>query len=181
MRRILFIIVFGVLAVSLVACGSENKGEDASIEITLPASFFEEGDIDTEQIKEQGVSEVNVNDDGSVTYTMSKEKHAEILNEMENNIKDQIEEIKNDETIASIKDIMYNQSFSELTVIADQEKFENSFDGFVVFALALSAIYYQIFNGEDPNNYKVSVVYKNADSGEIFNTVVYPDDLENNE
>ena len=91
---------------ALVACGggsetqsggnatSEKETENSAgvqvdegllnVDVTLAASFFEdqtEEEIKAEA-KENGYSDCKINDDGSVTYTMSKKKHAEMLDEM---------------------------------------------------------------------------------------------------
>src|SRR5690554_7493509 len=45
-----------------------------NVKVTLPASIFEGENMDdvVTQAKEDGVSEITVNDDGSITYKMSK-------------------------------------------------------------------------------------------------------------
>jgi len=151
-----------------------------SVEITLPASFFEGEDIDEVVAKEQedGISEVKVNDDGSITYKMSKSKHNELMREMRDGLIEYIEEIKNNEDYESIEDITYNKAFSEFTLLVDQEKFDNSFDGFVALGLGITSSYYQIFNGISPDKYKVTIFFKDANTGEILHSIVYPDAFE---
>ncbi len=151
-----------------------------SVEITLPASLFEGENIDEviAEAKENGISEVKVNDDGSLTYKMPKSKHNEIMREMRDDLLEYIEETKNSEDYKSIKDINHNKAFSEFTLVVDQEAFENSFDGFAALGLGISALYYQLFDGVAPDNYKVTIFIENANTGEVFNTIVYPDDLE---
>jgi hypothetical protein len=150
-----------------------------SVEITLPASFFEgkelndlENEVEGEDIK------IILNEDGSVTYKMSKSKHKELMEDIYKDQVEYIEEIKNSEDYESIKDIKYNKTFSEITLIVDQELFENSFDGFAAFGIAISSLYYQLFNGVNLDRYKVIIYYENAETGEIFGNVVYPDAFE---
>ena len=56
-----------------------------TVDITFPASFFEGTDMSTfdadAYAKEQGFISAKVNDDGSMVVTMSKKKHAELVNE----------------------------------------------------------------------------------------------------
>lgn len=150
-----------------------------NVEITLPASFFEGEDIDkiVDEVNGEGINIIK-NDDGSVTYKMSKLKHNEIMKEMNNSLIEYIDEIKNSEDYKSIKDITYNKTFSELTLVVEQEKFENSFDGVVALGLGIMSMYYQLFNGINPEDYRVLINYKNVETGEIFGNVVYPDAFE---
>lgn len=151
-----------------------------SVEITLPASLFEGEDIDEviAEAKEDGVSDVTVHDDGSLTYKMSKSKHNEMMREMKDDLIEYIEETKNSEDYRSIKDITYNKVFSEFTLVVDQEAFGNSFDGFAALGLGILGLYYQLFDGVAPDDYEVTVFIENANTGEVFDTIIYPDDLE---
>lgn len=153
-----------------------------NVEITIPASLLnldgeEDTDIEeiTEEAKGKGIKEVKLNDDGSVTYTMSKDAHKELLEGMRNNITDSIEELIDDEDMASIKDIVPNKTFSEFEIVVNKEKFENSFDGFGVLGLVFQSMFYQLFEGVEPDNYKVLINYKDEATKEVFNSVTYPD------
>jgi Adhesin P1 N-terminal domain len=165
---------------------SENIDVDKgllNVEITLPASFFED-EADLESTKADAEKEgikVTKNDDGSLTYKMSKAKHKEMVQEMETEMVASIDEMKNSEDFTSIQDITYNDSFSEYTMIVDKETYENSFDSFAVFGLGLSGMYYQLFNGVNPEDYKVKIMVQDADTKEVISEVIYPDDLEESE
>lgn len=150
-----------------------------SVEITIPPSMIEEDPEKLiEEAKAQGVSEAKVNDDGSITYKMSKSVHQKMMQEVEASLKESIEETKNSGDFKSIKDITHNNSFSEFTLIVDKAAFENSLDGFAALGLAISGMYYQLFDGVNPDDLKVTVHVQDEASGEIFNTIVYPDALE---
>ncbi|MBT2680725.1 hypothetical protein J7E38_17075 [Bacillus sp. ISL-35] len=151
-----------------------------NVEVTLPASMFEGEDIDStiEEAKAEGVKEVIKNDDGSVTYKMSKSKHKEMMKELETGIKESLEEMKTSGDFASIKDVTHNKSFSEFTLEVDKATYENSMDGFAVFGLGISGAYYQLFNGADQDDYKVTINVKDQATGEEFDQIVFPDDME---
>lgn len=138
-----------------------------------------EDEVDYDEIireaKEEGIKEVTKNEDGSVTYKMSKAKHKEIMKEMNDEILEYFDEIVNDEDIASIKDISSNKSFTKVEVIVDRDKFENSLDGFAVLGIAFQSMFYQVFDGVNPDEYKTTVNYKDAETQKIFDTIVYPD------
>lgn len=149
-----------------------------SVEITVPASMFEgeENEIINET-EEDGI-EITLNDDGSVTYRMSKLKYNALMGELDASMIESIEEIENDDNFESIKKISYNNKFSKFTVEVDREIFENSFDGFVALGIGIISMYYQVFSGVNPEDYKTTIIFKDIDTGEELNSVVFPDDFE---
>lgn len=155
-----------------------------NVEVTIPADFLELDDEDQDideiiaEAKENGIKEVTENDDGSLTYKMSKSTHKEMMEEMEEELQNSIDDIVNDEEFASIQEITTNASFTELTMIVDKEPFENSFDGLSVLGLVFGSMYYQLFDGVDANDYEVIVNYEDAETGELFDEVIYPDAFE---
>ena len=167
----------------------QNKDDDGkvavdkgllSVEITMPASMLESQDTEEAiaSAKEQGVKEVTKNEDGSLTFKMSKSVHKEMMNEIGTSIKETVEETKNSEDYSSIQDITHNDSFTKFTMVVDQETYENSMDGFAALTLGMSGMIYQIYDGADPDKYTVTISLKDQASGEIFDEIVYPDALE---
>ena len=203
MKKILILPLTLLFSILLVACGQDKESESGkksnnadtteetkdgsfkvdkgllNVEVTIPASLLEGQEIDSAitEAKKEGIKEVIKNDDGSVTYKMSKSVHKEMMKEMEKDILETIEEIKTSKDFASIKDVSYNKSFTEFTLTVNKEQFENSFDAMASMGLALSGMYYQLFSGVDSEKFKVTVIFKDESNGEIINTIVYPDDL----
>lgn len=164
---------------------NEEKGLEVdkgllNVQITIPASFMEGENTDTaiEEAKANGIKEVAKNDDGSITYKMSKSEHKKMLKELQTTMTESMDEIKNDKEIASIKDITHNKDFSEFTLVVDQEAYENSFDSIAIYGLGISGMYYQLFDGASPENYKVNIDVKDEASGKVFSEIIFPDDLE---
>ncbi|WP_238988205.1 hypothetical protein [Filibacter tadaridae] len=93
-----------------------------SVEVTIPSTFMEGEDIDTiiAEAKENSIKNVTKNEDGSVTYEMSKAKHKEMMKEMKTNVTTYVDELISDEELPSIKDVKSNGSFSEFTVVVDK-------------------------------------------------------------
>ncbi|WP_042346137.1 hypothetical protein [Bacillus massiliigorillae] len=186
-----------VLSISLVACSSNDdskkeKSEEKgavevdkgllNVEVTLPASFFEGEDIDKviAEAKKDGVKEVTKNEDGSLTYKMSKSQHTKMMKEMETTIKDSIKELETNKDLASVKGVEYNKKFTEFTIVVDQAAYENSMDGFAIFGLAMQSMFYQLFDGVKPDEYKATFHLKDEATSKVFDTVVYPDALQEN-
>ncbi|MDQ0483259.1 hypothetical protein [Guptibacillus hwajinpoensis] len=165
---------------------SKDDGEVAvdkgllSVEVTIPASMVESENTEETiaSAKEQGIKEVTENEDGSVTYKMSKSVHKKLMNEIGTSIEETVEETINNEDFVSIKDISHNDSFSKFTVIVDKESYENSMDGFATITLGMSGMIYQIYDGADPEKYSVTISMKDEASGEVFDEIVYPDALD---
>lgn len=151
-----------------------------NVEITLPAVFFEGEDIDSIlKNAEDEDMKVTKNDDGSITYKVSKEKHKELMKELEISIIESVDEMINSEDFASIKDITYSKKFSEFTLSVDKNAYENSFDGFAVLGLGMSGSMYQLFNGADIDDYNVKIIVKDESTQEVIGEANYPEDLEN--
>jgi hypothetical protein len=151
-----------------------------NVEITIPASMFEGEDIDTviANAKAEGVNEVTKNADGSLTYKMSKSKHKEFLAEMKDEVTKSVNEMKNSEDFVSIVDITSNGNFSEFTMIVDKAAYENSMDGFAALGLGLTGMMYQLYEGVDSEKIRVVIKLEDKATGEVFDEVVYPDDME---
>lgn len=187
----------GAIALLLAGCGSEKESEATkeeqssgesvdvekgllNVEVTLPASFFE-GETEEEIVagaKEEGISEATVNEDGSVTYKMSKSKHKEMMKEMEGGIVEMIKEVVESSDYPSIKEISYNKDFNEFDVKVDRELYENGLDGFAILGLVMGSAYYSAFNGDSPEDMKIVFNLMDVETNEVFATSVYPDDLE---
>ena len=187
-----WLIAFSATALLLTACGKENKIEGnyidflnvnkgmVNVDVTLPASFFiaaTEEEIIAEA-KENGVTETVVNEDGSVTYTMSKSKYKEMMKEMGDSVLSTIDEIVNSEDYTSIKDISYNKDFTEFDVKVNRQQYEEGFDGFAIVGLVIVSTYYSAFEGKSGEDSQTIFNMVDETTGEIYDTAIYPDDWE---
>ncbi|MED4229396.1 hypothetical protein, partial [Neobacillus cucumis] len=149
-----------------------------SVTLTLPASMFEGQNIDQviADAQKKGIKATK-NADGSVTYKMSKAQHKEMIQEMKKSVIETINDTKSGKDYSSIKDITYNDDFSEFTLIVNKSDYENSMDGFAVLGLGMSGMMYQLFTGVKPEDYKVTIDVKDEATQKVFDQVVYPDAL----
>ncbi|GAB2570807.1 hypothetical protein [Gracilibacillus alcaliphilus] len=152
-----------------------------NVEVTLPATMadtlVEDKEATFANAEAEGM-ELTENEDGSLTYKMSKSKHQEMMDELREQINQSVEEIANSEDFPSIQEVSGNDDFSEFTMIVDQEQYENSLDGFGAFGIGLAAMLYQLYDGAAPDEYNVTIHVENTD-GEEFDTIHYPEALEN--
>lgn len=54
-------------------------------------------------------------------------------------------------------------------------------DGFAIFGLAIQSMFYQLFEGVSEEDYKATFQLKDENTSKVFDTIVYPDDLETDE
>lgn len=151
-----------------------------SVEVTLPAMFFEGEDLETAaaDARAEGVGEVTVNEDGSLTYRMSKADHREIVAEMETGVLEAVEDITSSGDYPSISDVAHSRDYSEFTMTVNRDEFEGGFDGFAGLGLGLVASYYQLFAGTSADDLEVIVHVADEATGDIIQTTVYPEALE---
>ena len=190
-----WLIAFSAAALLLTTCGGEdteweketkkNSAYSLKVEkgmlivhITIPASFFI--GITEEEIiakaKENGVIETVVNKDGSVTYTMSKLKYEEMMKEMGDSVVSTIDEIVNSGDYTSIKEISYNEDFTEFDVKVNRQQYKAGFDGFDIFGLVIFSTYYSVFDGKSEEELQIVFNMIDETTGEIYYTAIYPDD-----
>lgn len=151
-----------------------------SVEVTLPAAFFEGEDVavTVANAEENGFGEATVNDDGSVTYKMSKSKHKEMMEEMAVSVEETKRSLVESGDFPSIKNVETNKDYSHFTLSVDREAYENSFDAFATMSVGMVGSMYQAFNGVKADAMEVLIEVKDVDTGEIINSVVYPEALE---
>ena len=145
-----------------------------SVDITLPASIFEGQDMtkfDADAYAdEQGFSSAKVNEDGSVTVTMTKAKHKELLDEMTTSLETSFSEYIENEDTPYVKEITHNDNFTAVTMKVDREAYENAFD-FTALAIGLSVSMYQAFTEIE---YHVDITVVDANNGDVIKTISYP-------
>lgn len=189
MKRILAILITMVMiTTSFVGCGGNNSKEESpensnsdklsaeenllSVEITIPSTFFEGQDVDkvVEGAKEKGVGEAKVNENGSVTYKMSKKVHKELLKSSKLNIDESIKKLLDDkETYPSFTEITYNDDVTEFNVYIDSAKY-NDMQAFAVFGFYIVGNFYQVINCVPAEKIDTVVNFIDKDTKEIINS-----------
>ena len=97
-----------------------------NVKVTLPASLFEyvDEEISQEDLDkaafENGFISATLNEDGSVTYVMSKDKYNAYVAELAMSIDKGLEELCNTEN-STIVDIKHNADFTDYTITLDAD------------------------------------------------------------
>lgn len=138
------------------------------VEITVPADFVGETtqeELDAEAA-ESGIRIV-LNDDGSATYTMTKQQHQNMMDEMRDSISQSLNEMIGSEDYPDFTGIEANDDFTSFTVTTSASELGFA-DGLSVLGFYMYGGLYNVFNGTPADNIHVDFV--NADSGEIISS-----------
>jgi hypothetical protein len=159
--------------------GIEVDENFLTVDIVLPASLFKDKDMSNfnseTYAQEQGFNKAVLNEDGSVTVTMTKAKHKELLKELSSQYDVTFSEMIESENSPYIKNVAHTDNFEIITVDVDKTGYEAIYFELTPFTLGLAGMMYQVFAGDELH---VEVIIKDADTGDILNTVTYPDVLQ---
>ena len=152
-----------------------------NVKVTLPASLFEyvDEEISQEDLDkaafENGFISATLNEDGSVTYVMSKDKYNAYVAELAMSIDKGLEELCNTEN-STIVDIKHNADFTDYTITLDADEVGFT-ESFVSLAIVLYSAFYYGFTGKDmKSGVHFTYVNKSGDVLEEYST----DEMETN-
>lgn len=201
-KQTFFIAVAAVLCIQLTACGAGTNGGGSAdtspqpsttgsgvavdeniltVDITLPGSFFTDVDMTTfdtdAYAKEQRFKKAVLNEDGSVTVTMTKARHREVLDEMAKSADDSYSKMVQSEDTPYITEIKHSDSFDTVDITVDSAGYDEAglSAAFVPLTVYMPAAFYQSFAGV---NIQCEINIVNAETGEIIDSVIYPDALQ---
>ena len=148
-----------------------------SVDITLPSTLIEDvSDFNEEEYiaENEGIKAAKINEDGSLTLTMTKKRHEENVSEMKEEVITSLSELTESEDTPYIKEVEYNKDFKQVMLSVDREAYEDAFDLTPLFVGILVGTY-QAYAGEE---FYTEVIIKDVDTGIEINSIVYPDALE---
>ncbi|MEZ0481171.1 hypothetical protein [Planococcus sp. SSTMD024] len=149
-----------------------------NVEVTIPSAFFEGQDPEQIAADVDTAEQATVHDDGSITYKISKDQHDDMMQEVAASVEEASTAITESGDYPSIQAIETSDNYDQFTVQVDREAYENSFDGIATMTLGVVGSLYQLFDGNAPDSYEVVIDMEDAKSGEVFNTITYPEALE---
>ena len=139
-----------------------------NVTLTIPAEFLDEGksqaDYDAEA-KENGFKSATLNDDGSVTYVMTRAQHEEMMSEVRTSIDESLADMCSNEDYPSFVSIDTNSSFTEFTVTTTSEEL-GLMEGISVLGFYMIGGMYNAFNGTPVDN--IHVVFVNDATGAVI-------------
>lgn len=152
--------------------GAKVEVDKGLIDVTLNIPPDLVGDTTQEELdatcKEKGFKSIVLNDDGSATYTMTKEQHKKLMEEYKIQIDNTINEMIGSEDYPNITSIEANDNYTEFTVATKNKELDMA-ESFSAMSFYMYGGIYNAFNGENVEN--ISVTFINADSGDVIETV----------
>lgn len=181
---LLALILALLMALFLGGCGARKTNEPTATEapdpaketvtIVIPAELLDDEDSGMTaglEEGEEGVISATKNEDGSITYVMTKAKQQEILKDLADAIEESVLSLSEDEEEApAVKKIEFAKDFSEFTLTIDQES-ASGFEAFYALALCMAGTNYQAFAGNGLVDVPAKLV--DAGTGEVFSTTSY--------
>ena len=137
------------------------------VTITFPADFVGE-DVTQESLDEKAGTNylsAKLNEDGSVTYKMTKKQHKEMMNEFVKNMDDGLQELV-DNAEYSIAEINHNKDFTSFDVTLDTKELGLT-ESFMTLGFYMYGGMYALFSGKKADN--VAVNFYNSE-GTLIHT-----------
>lgn len=139
------------------------------VTLTIPADFV--GEVTQEELDETaeqvGYQSATLNDDGSVTYVMTKAQHKEMLAELRKNIEQSLNEMVKSENYPNITAITANENFTVFTVTTQNDEPDFA-ESLAVIGFYLYGGTYAVFSGDEVDNIHVDFI--NESTGEIISS-----------
>lgn len=115
--------------------------------ITIPAELVsDQSEMIEEARKDPLYTSAVPNDDGSITYTMTKESHQKLLEQMKDEFDSQMTETISGMT--TITSVSHNDDMTSFTIhVTDYDSYKSSSDGLIGLSIAMYAAMYGLFSG----------------------------------
>lgn len=195
MKKLLTIGIVCAMLLTFSACSSESKdtaGDNTptasateptksdvvdenllTVDITVPASMFNEESPATDQLSQEqidkGFKSAKLNDDGSVTYTMSKKAFKEYKTDLKESSAATLNSLNSD--YPCIESVEFNDNFSEIKINVVKSEYENGMNFFCITQAGFVANIYQAYTNETVMS-NISVIDK--DTGDVIDSATYP-------
>lgn len=150
----------------------------SEIELTIPADLLG-GNISeelTEEDRADGYKSARINDDGSITYVISRNGYNQLVKNYKEETIESLSKLPDE--YESISEIKINDDLTEISLIVDRKGYENGYDDFAITVIFFSIAYYKAFLGIPDEDIDLVVNIQDVDTMEIFDTCIYPDDME---
>jgi len=142
------------------------------VTITIPETYA--GDTSQEDLdvfcKENGFKSVTRNEDGSITYVMSKAKHKEYMKEMSEEMKSTLKELVGSADYPNITDIKTNDDFTKFEIVTKSTELDLS-ESFSTYVFMMYGALYSYFAGVNMDDVNIQVTFINADSGAVIYSI----------
>ena len=137
------------------------------VTVTLASSYAEgitQEELDA-TVAEKGFKSATLNDDGSVTYVMTRDQHAQLMEETRASIERSLSEIPNSEDYPNVTAVEHSDDFTSFSVTTTSSELTFK-ETLMTLSLYIFGGMYSNFNGTPVDNIHVDFI--NADTGEVI-------------
>lgn len=163
MKKLFICLCTTILALSLVACSSSNLTDTDTVSVKIDQIFFEGSDQNQilKDADEMGIDKCVINNDGSVTYTLSKVLHAKLLENYKTNAILVLREfVSGEEKVPSFEDVDFSDNFADIKITVNETY--TAMDSMIAMPIMIMGAYYQNFDGVDFKDIDVHVSFIDA-------------------
>lgn len=159
------------------AAASTSASEDGlnveknlfSVTLTYPASMVDEGttqDSLNDEIKDiDGIKSATLNEDGSVTYIMTKAYHKQIVDDMAQTIDESMAEMVGSEDYPNFTNVEANEDYTVFTVTTKSKALSLD-ESLSLLQFYTEGAFYSVVSGNGADSIHVDFV--NTDTGEVI-------------
>ena len=148
------------------------------VEIQVPVQFVsvqERYNVQND-MHEKDVKSAALNDDGSITYRMTKASYDQKLIKMKSEVEAILANLIESDEFPNVQHITYDESFSKFEITVLRDKYESGFESFAVFNVIVKAVYYQMFKDASSVS-EVEIHFIDANNDETYSIRKFPSDF----
>ena len=142
-----------------------------TVTITVPSDIVGE-DVSQEELDENAgetYKSATVNEDGSVTYKMTKKQHRAMVDSIVEAIDEGLQKLVDDDETYSFTEITHNKDFTSFDLIIDADEVGFN-ETFAVYVFYIYGGMYGIFTGHTPEKIIANYYNTNGDLLETFDS-----------
>ena len=171
----LWILLLTVLMLGLFAgCGGDEssvaeKAQTVTVEIPRDVLAGQSDEDIMENAKNEGVT-VHIEDDGTVTYTMTPEQQQALLLGFKTHFEENVQTAIDNGQIPGLVNVTYNDEMNDFTVTVNREQFQTQEDKTALGLLYSAGTTYQLYAGTPDSAIDVTVTLVDQETGDAFDT-----------
>ena len=138
------------------------------VTITLPLEFVDEEQTQEHfdlLAKENGWKSAMLNEDGTVTYIMTKAQHKKLMRDISDSLEQSLREMIETDIYPNFVSIEANDDYTDYTIVTKSESLDFA-EAFSVLGFYYLTGMYHVFNGSTVDN--IHVAFVNEASGKVF-------------
>lgn len=162
----LLVLCTSILFIGCSSKKAEKETNTETVDIVFSQDFFPgitEAEV-SELVKEEGIEQVKLNDDKTVTFSFTKAKLEDLKDSYLLAIKQLITEVPKDESV-SIKEIKNNEDYTEYTITVNSNEPKPEELIIAIQLIDLSSYYATLLQNQDIT---VDIAFVNAENNEVI-------------